>query len=74
MPSDGTALWQALLAILDGGTTYAISTASGPIDDQHAAGFVAKSASLAHGLGYWAVLLAALIAVTWLLFRRRDVS
>ena len=32
-----------------------------------------KTVSLAHGLGYWAVLLAALIAVTWLLFRRRDV-
>ena len=36
--------------------------------------YVERTVSLTHGLGYWAVLLAALIVVTGLLFRRRDVS
>ena len=74
MPSDGTALWPALGDPRTVGTTYAISTGSGRIDEQHAGAFVERSAGLAHGLGYWAVLPAVLIAVTWLLFRRRDLS
>jgi hypothetical protein len=35
---------------------------------------VEKTIGVAHGLGYWAVLLTALIAVTWLVFRRRDIT
>ncbi len=59
-----------LAAILDGGTTYPVSTGPGADSSEYAT----RSLSLAHGLGYWAVLLAVLIAVTWLVFRRRDVS
>lgn len=60
-----------LAAILNGGTTYPV--AAGPGADPEASGFAERSLSLGHGLGYWAVLLAALLAVTWLVFRRRDV-
>lgn len=58
-----------LAAILNGGTSYEIGT--GPTADSGS--YAERSLSLAHGLGYWAVLLAAVIAVTWLVFRRRDV-
>ena len=74
MPERGHRAQAGSHAILDGGTTYAISTGSGRIDEQHAGAFVERSAGLAHGLGYWAVLPAVLIAVTWLLFRCRDLS
>lgn len=58
-------------AIVENGTTYWIPTpGSGWEDDSEG---IERHLSLAHGLGYWAILLAALIAVTWLLFRRRDV-
>lgn len=33
---------------------------------------IERQLSLAHGLGYWAVVLAVVIAVSWLVFRRRD--
>ena len=62
-----------LTAILDGGTTYAVSGVPGSGGDG-AGGFVEKTVGVAHGLGYWAVLLTALIAVTWLVFRRRDIT
>lgn len=60
-----------LAAILNGGTSYPV--AAGPGSDPDSSTFAERSLSLAHGLGYWAVLLAALVAVTWLVFRRRDV-
>ena len=63
-----------LSAILGGGTTYVVNTSPGAGGDGSASDVVEKTVSLAHGLGYWAVLLAALIVATWLLFRRRDVS
>jgi ABC-2 type transport system permease protein len=62
-----------LSAILHAGTTYPVSTGTGATSEEPGT-YLEKSLSLAHGLGYWAVLLAALIAVTWLVFRRRDVS
>ena len=55
-------------------TTYAVSTSPGAGGDGSPGGFVERTVGLAQGLGYWAVLLAALVAVTWLVFRRRDVS
>lgn len=62
-----------LEAILSNGASYQVITgSSSPFDET--AGFATKTISLAHGLGYWAVLLAALVAVTWVLFRRRDVT
>lgn len=61
-----------LAAIIDGGTTYPVSSGPGAPSDSSSS-YVEKPLGLVHGLGYWAVLLAALIAVTWLLFRRRDV-
>ena len=61
-----------LSAILGGGTTYAVGTSPGA-GGGASGGFVEKTVTLTHGLGYWAVLLAALIALTWLVFRRRDV-
>ena len=36
--------------------------------------YVERTVSLTHGLVYWAVLLAVLVAVTAVIFRRRDVS
>lgn len=62
-----------LSAILHAGTTYPVSTGTGAVSEEPGS-YLEKSLSLAHGLGYWAVLLAVLIAVTWLVFRRRDVS
>ena len=62
-----------LAAILDGGTTYPVSSGPGSPSDSSSS-YVEKTLGFAHGLGYWAVLLIALIAVTWLLFRRRDVA
>ncbi|HEU4546878.1 MAG TPA: hypothetical protein VFR88_11355 [Microlunatus sp.] len=51
----------------------AISSGSGPIDEQYRPPS-RRSVSLAIGPGYRAGPLAVLIAVTWLPFRRRDVS
>ncbi|MDN5763917.1 MAG: ABC transporter permease subunit [Microlunatus sp.] len=64
-----------LEAILANGTTYQVATGSGPVGDE-GSGFnsVERTVSLAHGLGYWAVLLAVIIVVTWVVFRRRDVT
>ena len=39
-----------------------------------AVGYVERTISLTHGLVYWAVLLAVLLVVTAVVFRRRDVS
>ncbi len=61
-----------LAAIVHAGTTYPVS--AGPGTDPDSATVAERSLSLAHGLGYWAVLLVAVIVVTWLVFRRRDVS
>ena len=36
--------------------------------------YLERTISLTHGLVYWAVLLAAVIVVTAVVFRRRDVS
>lgn len=64
-----------LQAILNAGTTYQVSTGtSPPLDDSFDGAYVEKTVSLAQGLGYWTVVLAVLAAVTWLLFRRRDVT
>ena len=53
-----------LQAILNNGTTYLVSTGSGPVvDDSSEFSGVEKTVSLAQSLGYWAVLLALLIAV-----------
>ncbi len=35
---------------------------------------VERHLGLVDGLGYWAALVTALVAATWLLFRRRDVT
>ncbi len=61
-----------LAAILHAGTTYPVS--AGPGTGPDSGSLAERSLSLAHGLGYWAALLAVLVAVTWLVFRRRDVS
>ncbi|HEY5978890.1 MAG TPA: ABC transporter permease [Microlunatus sp.] len=58
-----------LEAILQNGTTYAV--ASGPTVDDSG---VERALGLGQALGYWGVLLAALVAVSWLVFRRRDVT
>jgi ABC-2 type transport system permease protein len=61
-----------LQAILDGGTTYEVTTGpSAPTED---GGYAERTLSLAQGLGYWAVLLGALVALSWVVFRRRDVT
>lgn len=60
-----------LQAVLNKGTTYAPSAGSGTGEGYPS---VEKTLSVWHGLGYWAVVLALLIAVTWHVFRRRDVT
>lgn len=60
-----------LQAVLNKGTTYATSAGSGTGEGYPS---VEKTLSVWHGLGYWAVVLALLIAVTWHVFRRRDVT
>lgn len=62
-----------LEAIVEGKATYQVVTGSAPLDSSDG-GYVERSISLLHGLGYWAVLLAVLLGVTWALFRRRDVT
>lgn len=63
-----------LQAILNGGTTYQVSTGpAAPLESDGVAG-AERTVSLLQGLGYWTLLLAALTAVTWLVFRRRDVA
>ena len=63
-----------LQAVLNQGTTYVVSSGSGSgIEGENYAN-VEKTLSLMHGLGYWSVVLALLIAVTWYVFRRRDVT
>ena len=63
-----------LVAILEGGTTYEVSSGPSTPLTPEGEGYVTKTLSLAHGLGYWAVLLAALLVITWSVFRRRDVT
>ena len=64
-----------LQAILERGTTYVISGGPGsPMDSESDVGYVERTLSLAHGLGYWAVVLVALLVITWAVFRRRDVT
>lgn len=60
-----------LQAVLNKGTTYAPSAGSGTGEGYPS---VEKTLSVWHGLGYWAVVLGLLIAVTWHVFRRRDVT
>lgn len=60
-----------LQAVLNKGTTYATSAGSGTGEGYPS---VEKTLSVWHGLGYWAVVLGLLIAVTWHVFRRRDVT
>lgn len=62
-----------LTAILDGGTTYEVSVVSGSAYDDDGA-YLTRTLSMAHGLGYWAILLVSLLLVTWVVFRRRDVA
>lgn len=61
-----------LQAVLDNGATYTIDAGSGPIGEDYRT--IEKTLSLVHGLGYWAVVLAVAITLTWLVFRRRDVT
>lgn len=63
-----------LQAVLSRGTTYLVSTGSGPGIASEDYATAEKTLSMAHGLGYWSVVLALLIVVTWLVFRRRDVT
>lgn len=63
-----------LAAILTNGTTYEVSAGPSAPLTEDGESYVTKTLSLAHGLGYWAVLLAVLLVVTWYVFRRRDVS
>jgi ABC-2 type transport system permease protein len=62
-----------LAAIVDKGYQYAI-----PVKKLTEGGlsveFLQREVSLAHGAVYWAVLLAGLIIVALLIFRRRDVT
>ena len=61
-----------LQAVLNRGTTYLVSSGTRGGSEDYAT--TERSLSLLHGLGYWAVVLAVLIAVTWHVFRRRDVT
>lgn len=63
-----------LQAILNAGTTYQVSAGTSPPMDDSGGGYVDKTLSMAHGLGYWGAVLAALVVLTWLLFRRRDIT
>lgn len=63
-----------LTAILENGTTYLAPSGSEPVPDDSGQTGVEATLSLSHGLGYWAVLLAILIVITWVVFRRRDVT
>lgn len=62
-----------LKAILDKSADYTVTTGGGSVTDGTAE-VVQKTVGLAQGLGYWAVVLAALTAITWVLFRRRDIT
>jgi len=62
-----------LQAIVNNGASYQVTAGSGS-PTEGTAELVTRTIGLAHGLGYWAVLLVALVAVTWVLFRRRDVT
>ncbi|HYI54697.1 MAG TPA: ABC transporter permease subunit [Microlunatus sp.] len=59
-------------AIVEHGTTYWLPTPGSTWDDDSEG--IERQLSFAHGLGYWSVVLAAVIVVSWLLFRRRDLS
>lgn len=61
-----------LQAVLNNGTTYVVSTGAAPTGADY--DVADKTLGLVHGIGYWAVLLAALVLVTSLVFRRRDVT
>ena len=61
-----------LQAVLDNGATYTVDAGSGPAGEDYRT--IEKTISLMHGLGYWTVVLALAITVTWLVFRRRDVT
>jgi ABC-2 type transport system permease protein len=61
-----------LQAILINSASYQVTAANAGSTDMDE--LVTKTIGLAHGLGYWAVLLGVLVAVTWVLFRRRDVT
>lgn len=62
-----------LAAIVDRGYSYAI-----PVQKVTEGGlsveYLARTVTLTHGVVYWAVLLAGLIAASLLIFRRRDVT
>ncbi|HEX8488537.1 MAG TPA: ABC transporter permease subunit [Propionibacteriaceae bacterium] len=62
-----------LLAFLDHGHTYQVYTRT--VTESGAEGsYIEKSISFAHSAGYWAVLVAVVVAVTFAVFRRRDVT
>lgn len=62
-----------LAAVVENGHRYYVPVQSvGP--DGVSVDYLERTVSLTHGLVYWAVLLAVVIAVTALVFRRRDVN
>jgi ABC-2 type transport system permease protein len=62
-----------LAAIVENGHTYGVpvrTLTEGGVSIE----YVERTLSLAHGVAYWAVLLAVVIVAALLLFRRRDVT
>ena len=62
-----------LAAVVNGSHQYFVPTRTvGP--EGMSIDYLQQTISLTHGLAYWAVLLAVVIVVTAVIFRRRDVS
>lgn len=62
-----------LIAVVTFGYTYQVPV--GSVDESgYVVDYAERTISFAQGLGYWAVLLGALITISLLLFRRRDVN
>lgn len=57
-----------LSAVVGNGSTY------GVVIDEQTYETVERHISLAHGIGYWAVVVGVLAVITGLIFRRRDVT